>query len=268
MLPSFLISLREIIEASLIIATILGITTKLKQKKAVKSIWFAAIVASATSVVIIFLGSVVGLETRSLFTGNEPIIEGILLIISAGFISWAVLYLHKYFNGHKTRLLEKIRLTVEQGEQKGLFLLVFTVIFREGIEIALFLSTVYFSSNPKDILLGFIFGVVIAFLISFGLFTATVKLPVYYAFRITSILLILFAAGQLATGVHEFAEIGILPEIGKITLLNPENNTFMGEMIKAIFGLSQKIDLMQISIYSLYVLSMSWVVLKKDKKIR
>jgi len=267
MLPSFLITFREVIEASLIVATILGILVKLKQRKAIKTVWLATGAAAFLSILLLGLGSVLGLKVQEVYSGKtEEFIEGILMMTSALFITWAVFFLHKYFAHYKTRLLQKIKATVEQEEQKGLFVLVFTAVFREGFEIVLFLSTIYFSSNPQSIFTGFLGGAAGALLVSFGLFTATLRLPVFYAFRATTILLILFAAGLLARGVHEFAEVGLLPEIGKMTFaFIPPKATFVGDMLKAVFGITQKMDLIQLSLYAGYVAFMSRrVLLRKE----
>lgn len=262
MLPSFLITFREVIEAALIVATILGILVKLGHLKSIKTVWLATAAAAFLSILLLGLGSLFGIKVQQLYSGKtEEFIEGILMITSAVFITWAVFFLHKYFAQYKTHLLAKIKSTVERQEQKGLFALVFTAVFREGFEIVLFLSTIYFSSNPQSIFTGFLGGAFAGLLVSFGLFTATLRLPVFYAFRVTSILLILFAAGLLARGVHEFVEVGILPEVGKMTLaFIPPKTTFIGEMIKAVFGLTQKMDLIQLSLYSTYVAFMSWWV--------
>ncbi|OGK10751.1 hypothetical protein A2767_06200 [Candidatus Roizmanbacteria bacterium RIFCSPHIGHO2_01_FULL_35_10] len=262
MLPAFLITLREVIEASLIVATILGILVKLNQTKGIRTVWLATGAAALVSVLLLGLGSVLGLKVQEIYSGKtEEFIEGILMITSAVFITWAVFFLHKYFSRYKVHLLKKIKEIVEKEEQKGIFILVFTAVFREGFEIVLFLSTIYFSSNPQNIFTGFMGGLIGGLLISFALFAATLKLPVYYAFRITSILLILFAAGLLSRGVHEFAEAGLMPEIGKMTLaFMPQGGTFIGDMIKAIFGVTQKMDLVQIVLYSGYTVLMSWYV--------
>lgn len=268
MLPSFLITFREVIEASLIVATILGILVKLKQTKGIKTVWLATAAAAVVSILLLGMGSLIGFKVNELFEEHEPYIEGTLMVVSAVFITWAVFFLHKYFAHYKTKLLQKIKTTVEKEEQKGLFALVFTAVFREGFEIVLFLSTIYFSSDPQRIFSGFTLGAAAALIIAFGLFTATLRLPVYYAFRTTSILLILFAAGLLARGVHEFAEVGILPEIGKITFaFIPEKTTFAGDMLKAVFGITQKMDIIQLSLYAGYTAFMSWWVFGREDKI-
>lgn len=270
MLPSFLITFREVIEASLIVVTILGILYKLKQKKSIKTVWLATTAASIVSLFLLGLGRLFGLKVQELYTGKvEQFTEGILMITSALFVSWAVFFLHKYFAQYKAKLLQKIKSTVEKQEQKGLFVLVFTAVLREGFEIVLFLSTIYFSANPASIFTGFSLGTIAALLVSFSLFTATLRLPVFYAFRTTSILLILFAAGLLARGIHEFAEFGILPEVGKVTFsFIPAKTTFQGEIIKSIFGITQKMDYAQLSLYAMYIFFMNYWVFFKKKEAR
>lgn len=262
MLPAFLITFREVIEASLIVATILGILVKLGQAKGIKTVWYATGSAVLVSVLLLLGGSIFGLKIQELYSGKtEELVEGVLMITSAVFITWAVFFLHKYFSQYKIKLLKKIKETVEQEEQKGLFVLVFTAVFREGFEIVLFLTTIYFSSDPQSIFTGFAGGIIGGLLISLALFGATLRMPVYYAFRVTSILLILFAGGLLVHGIHEFAEFGLLPEIGKTSLvLLPEKASFAGQMLQAIFGLTKSMDLVQISTYALYVSFMSWHV--------
>ncbi len=262
MLPAFLITFREVLEASLIVATILGILVKLGQSKSVRTVWFATGAAALLSVVLLGIGSLFGLKVQEVYSGRiEEFIEGVLMVISAIFITWAVFFLHKYFSHYKVRLLQKVKATVEQEEQRGLFILVFTAVFREGFEIVLFLTTIYFSSNPQQIFTGFASGLMGGLLVSLALFTATLRMPVYYAFRASSVLLILFAAGLLSRGVHEFAEAGIVPELAKVTFpLLPASGTFVADMIKALFGITKSMDIAQITLYSGYVLCMYWYV--------
>ncbi len=267
MLPAFLITVREVIEASLIVATILGILVKLHQGKGVRTVWMATGAALAASILILLAGSVFGIRIQELYTGKvEELIEGIFMIISAIFITWAVFFLHTYFANYKVHLLKKIKETVESQEEKGLFILTFTAVFREGFEIVLFLSTIFLSSNPQDIFTGFAGGIVVGLLLSLALFSATLRLPVFYAFRTTSILLILFAAGLIARGVHEFAEAGVIPELQMITFpFLPEKGSFPAEIMKAIFGITPQMDWLQISCYLLYAGGMFWYVFLRNR---
>lgn len=262
MLPAFLITFREVIEASLIVATILGILYKLNHRKSIRTVWYATGTAVVISSALLLGGSLLGIKIQEIYTGHvEELVEGTFMVISAIFITWAVFFLHSYFGKYKVQLLQKVKKTLEAQEQNGIFLLAFTAVFREGFEIVLFLSTIYLSSDPGHIFTGFVSGILAGLVVSYLFFNATLNMPVYYTFRVTSALLILFAAGLLTRGVHEFAEAGYLPELGEVIIrIIPEKGTFVGDMIKAVFGITQSMDYMQIGLYLLYAAVMIWYV--------
>ncbi len=267
MLAALLISLREVIEATLIVATVVGILTKLKQTDLIKTVGVATLAAVITSVALLGLGSFLGVKVQEFYTGEiEEVIEGSLMMISAAFVTWAVFFLHDTFGRDKLKLIKKINDTVNQGERNAIFVLVFTAVLREGFEIVLFLSTLYLSTNPQQIFTGFLSGLLLGLAFCYVVFKTTVKLPIYYAFRATSILLVLFAAGLFARGVHEFAEIGVIPELSAITFaFIPEKTTTAGLFIKTIFGITQKMDLIQLSVYSGYIAFMAWWIKSQNK---
>lgn len=268
MIPSLLITLREVLEASLIVATILGILTKLGRRSSVKTVWVATAAAAAASLLLLFAGSMAGVAVQELYTGAvEEFVEGILMITSAVFITWAVFFLHNYFGRYKTHLLARLRPTVAANETGALFFLVFTAVFREGFEIVLFLSTIFFSSQPQAIFSGFGLGAILGLAVSFGLFTATLRLPVFWAFRATSALLILFAAGLLARGVHEFAEVGFIPEVQTFTLaFLPHTTSVAGSVLKSVFGITRTMDIMQLMLYGAYTGIMGWWVFGRSQQ--
>jgi high-affinity iron transporter len=260
MLPALLISLREVIEATLIVATVVGILTKLKQNQLIKTVSIATFWAVFASVGFLALASFLGVRIQEYYTGElEEVIEGSLMLISAGFVTWAVFFLHNTFAHNKIKLIEKINNTVNSGERRAIFILVFTAVFREGFEIVLFLSTLYLSTNPQQIFTGFVLGTAIGLVFCYLLFKTTVKLPIHYAFKATSFLLVLFAAGLFARGLHEFTEIGVIPEFAAVTFsLLPEKTTILGAFIKTIFGITKKMDYLQLSVYLGYLAFMAW----------
>ena len=156
MIPTLLITLREVIEASLIVATILGILVKLHQKESIKTVWIATASALIISFLLVFAGSAIGLNIQKLYAGHaEPLIEGTLFIVSAFFVTWAVFVLHKHFARKIMHMLQRVKETIARDEKRGIFFLTFTAVLREGVEIALFLSTMYLTSSPTAIIMGF-----------------------------------------------------------------------------------------------------------------
>lgn len=265
MLPAFLITFREVIEATLIVATVLGILVKLKHHRSIKTVWLAASAAALISVMCLGVGSVAGFKIQEIYSGRtEEIFEGVMMFISAIFITWAVFWLHRYFSRYKLALLQRVKQTIAEEKQRGLFILVFTAVFREGIEIVLFLSTIYLSANPKAVFSGFGLGTLGALLVSVSFFTATLRLPVYRAFQATTVLLILFAAGLAGRGVHEFTEAGVFPELTQVTItFLPQANQFSADLVKAIFGWSYRMDQMQLAVYAAYIAFMRWYLYGK-----
>ena len=268
MLPAFLITLREVIEASLIVATILGILEKLKEFKSLKTVWLATAAACILSLMIVAGGSLAGFKIHELYEEKEALFEGVMMVVSAVFITWAVFFLHKYFAQYKLRLLQKMKSTLATRVQTGLFLLVFTAVFREGLEIAFFLSTIYLSSRPVAVFSGVVFGSVTAIFISLALFRAAFKLPVYRTFQLTTLLLILFAAGLLGRGIHEFQELGMLPGLQQVTFaFLPPSQYFASELIQVVFGWSQKMTSLQLVVYATYIEIMRRYVYGKKRVV-
>lgn len=262
MMPALLITFREVIEATLIVATIMGILVKLKQNKSIKTVWLATAVATILSLGILTGGALLGFKVHEFYAGKtKEIFEGMTMLISAIFISWAVFWLHTYFARHKLVLLQKVKQTLGKDEQRGVFLLVFTAVFREGMEIILFLSTVYITSRPAEVLAGFGLGMSAAMLAAMLLFSTTIRLPLFRAFQVTTVLLILFAAGLAAQGAAALSDAGVLPQIPLLTIaFLPPNGHIAADIIKAVFGLSRNMDYLQLSLYAGYIAFMRWYV--------
>lgn len=260
MLPALLITFREVIEATLIVATILGILVKVKLNQGIRTVWWATLLALVLSIFLLVVGSFMGYKVHELFQGRiEQVFEGTMMVISAVFISWAIFWLHRYFGRYKLTLLLQVKKTAVQDSQRGLFFLVFTAVFREGIEIVLFLSTIYFSANPTAVFMGFGLGVIFALLTCASLFTASLKLPIYRTFQGTTVLLVLFAAGLAGRGVQEFIAAGIIPKYLEVNLgFLPAKGNLVGDLVKAIFGWSKTMDFLQLAVYAAYITLMRW----------
>lgn len=268
MLPAFLITFRETLEASLIVAAILAILIKFNQQKVIRSVWTASGLAALASIVILIIASLLGLRIQEIYSGKtEELIEGVFMIASAAFITWAVFFLHKTFTDFKKGVFKKISEKAEKQEIRGIFWLTFLAVFREGFEIVLFLSTIFLSSKPIEVFSGFIAGVSSGLIIALTLVITSVKLPIKMAFKSINLLLIFFASGLLARGIHEFQEAGMVPEMAPLNLaFLPEKGTFAADTIKAIFGLTPQMNPIQISLYAAYSAALFWFVFFKKEE--
>jgi len=267
MLPAFLITFRETLEASLIVAAILSILIKFKQTMVAKSVWLASGLAAFASIAILIIASFFGLRIQEIYTGKtEEFIEGIFMIASAGFITWAVFFLHKTFTDFKKGVFKKISEKAEKQEIKGIFWLTFIAVFREGFEIVLFLSTIFLSSRPMEVFSGFITGVASGLVVALSLVITSIRLPIKAAFKSINLLLIFFASGLLARGIHEFEEAKVLPQLPGLNFVFLPEKGIAADLIKALFGLTPQMNYLQISLYLIYTGALLWFVfIKKDE---
>jgi high-affinity iron transporter len=132
----------------------------------------------------------------------------------------------------------------------GIFFIVFVAVLREGVETVIFLAAL--PSSDITIIAGAILGFIVAFGIAFAYFSQSKRFSLRTFFRITSILLILFAAGMVAYGVHELQEAGVIPilieHVWDINFLLPENGP-LGLVLKGLVGYNGNPSLIEVIAY-------------------
>lgn len=253
MLASFLLSLREGLEAALIIGIVLGALHKLKRTDLDRKVWLGVGVATALSVMAAIVLNLLGLE----FEGKgEQVFEGIAMLSAAGILTWMILWMREHGGNLKNEIeVQTTQATLGAGP-KALFILSFLAVLREGIELALFLLAARLASNPMETFMGALLGLAAAIVLGWVLFASTRKLSLHGFFRATNILLILFAAGMVGLGVHEFNEAGIIPSIVEhVWDFNPilSEQSEVGLVLKALVGYNGSPSLTSVIGYILYL---------------
>lgn len=253
MLASFLLSLREGLEAALIIGIVLGVLFKLKRTDLNKTVWQGVGLAALLSAVAAIALNLLGME----FEGQgEQIFEGIAMLLAAGVLTWMIFWMKEHGGNLKNEIEAQTNLAALSQGQKALFALAFLAVFREGIELALFLLAAGLASNPAQTLIGALFGLVAATALGWMLFTSTRKLSLRGFFSVTNALLIVFAAGMVGLGIHEFNEAGILPAvIEHVWDVNPilSDQSEIGLVLKALVGYNGNPSLTSTLGYILYL---------------
>ena len=252
MLPSYLLSLREGIEAALIIGIVLGALRKMRRMDLIPAVWLGVVSASLLSILAGVLLTTLGLS----FEGpTEQIFEGITMFLAAGVLTWMIFWMSRQARNIKGELESGVHKAAFEGGKRGLFALAFLAVLREGIELALFLVASVFASDVQQTLIGTFLGLGTAILLGWSLFATTVRLDLRRFFRVTGFLLILFAAGLVAHGVHEFNEAGVIPSvIEHVWDVNPilDEDTTLGSMLKALFGYNGNPSLTEVLAYFAY----------------
>jgi len=253
MLPSFLLSLREGLEAALIIGIVLGVLHKIKRVDLNWTVWSGVGSAAALSVVAAIGLNLLGMK----FEGKaEEIFEGVAMLLAGGVLTWMIFWMHNSARTIKSEIEAKTNRAVRGKGSGGLFALAFLAVFREGIELALFLLAVQSTSSPMQTWIGAMFGLVGAALLGGALFTSTLNLNLRNFFRVTNVLLIIFAAGLVAVGVHEFNEAGMIPAvIEHVWDINGvlSDQSQLGLLLKALVGYNGNPSLTEVIAYLAYV---------------
>jgi len=205
MFPGFLIGFREALEASLIVGIVIGYLRYTNRGAYILSVWRAVGAAVIASVITAWLFSTF-LEK---FSGvQEEWFEGVLMLTGAVLITSAVLNLISHLRSRE-EVETRVESTLTRTGMMGLSFLVFFSVLREGVETVLFLSAVYVVV-PDNHRIGVLVGIAAALLIGWALFRGLVRLNLKHFFTTTSLLLVLFAAGLTAHGVHELQEAGAI----------------------------------------------------------
>lgn len=265
MLASFLLSLREGLEAALIIGIVLGVLLKLKRTDLNGVVWRGVGLAALLSLIAAIALNLLGME----FEGKgEEIFEGVAMLLAAGVLTWMILWM----KNHSRTLTNKIEEQTNQAAlgkgQKALFALAFLAVFREGIELALFLLAARLTSSPLQTISGAFLGLLLAGILGWTLFTSTRKLNLRNFFSATNILLIIFAAGLVGLGVHEFNEAGVIPSvIEHVWDINGvlSDKSELGLLLKALVGYNGNPSLTEVAAYLLYLGGISFVMVLRPK---
>jgi len=265
MLPSLLLSLREGIEAALIIGIIIGMLTKINRTELKPVVWRGVVLAILLSFAFGFALNAIGME----FTGQfEAIFEGIAMLLAAGILTWMILWMQQQGGQIQQDLEAKtVQATFNSGSS-ALFFLAFLAVFREGIELALFLIATRMKSDTVPVLIGAGLGLGAAILLGWILFTSTRRLNLRKFFLVTNILLLFFAAGLVAYGVHELIEAGWIPGIidpvWDINHILSDNSEF-GSILKALFGYNGNPALTEIIAYFVYFAILGAIIIRNQR---
>jgi high-affinity iron transporter len=264
MLPTYLLSLREGLEAALIIGIVLGALSKIRRTDLSPAVWLGNLSAIGVSVLTAVLLTTFGM---SLEEEAEQIFEGITMLIAAGILTWMIFWMRKQARFLKGELEAGVNKAVATTGKPAMFWLAFVAVVREGVELALFITAAFFAGEQSQIttnitqtLAGTILGLGTAGLLGWTLFATTVRLDLRRFFQVTGILLILFAAGLVAHGVHEFNEVGWIPAVVEhIWDVNAivDENSVTGQLLKTLFGYNGNPSLTEMIAYFAYLVAVT-----------
>ncbi len=203
MIEALVITLREGVEAALIIGITLAYLNKIGRPELRRHVYSGLVAA--------VLGSIGAAIVVSRLNLNTDIVEGWVMLVAAVFVVSMVVFMMKTGRRMKGDIETKLGSLTSKGSQIGLFFFVFLMVFREGVETVLILSAVSLNTTQLMNFLGTLIGIGLA--VAFGVMfvRGTVKVNLQKFFKITTVILFFVAFQLVISGLHELSENGVLP---------------------------------------------------------
>jgi FTR1 family protein len=236
-LQAFIITLREGVEAALIVGITLAYLNKIQRTDLRKSVYAALAAAFVASI-----GVAIALSRLDL---NEDIFEGWVMLGAAFFVVTMIIFMMRTGRKLKGEIEGKIGSLAGRGSQLGVFLFVFLMVLREGGETVLILSAVKLESTALMSFIGTLLGVFAAVLFGVMFIKGSVRINLQKFFRFTTVILFFVAAQLVVSGLHELSENGVLPSSKReMALIGPivTNEWFFFVTIVALAGLMVLFD--------------------------
>ncbi len=205
MLQSLVITLREGVEAALILGIAIAYLRKSGRAHQVRLVFYALAAA--------ILASLAGAALLTRIEINQEAVEGWLLLAAAFFVASLIIWMQATARGLKRHIEQRLETISSRRNAPalGLFLFVFLMVFREGVETVLLLSAVSLSSQGLLFLFGALVGLALAVVFAVVFIRGTVRLDLRRFFQVTTVILLFVVVQLVVSGVHELSEAHVLP---------------------------------------------------------
>ena len=257
-----LLTTREGLEASLIVGIVLAYLAKTDNRSSFRVIWAGT---AAAVVLSIMLGAALFFTVGELEGRSEQTFEGVAMLSAVAVLTWMIFWMRKQATNIKRELEAKLAGAIAAGSAIGLASVVFFAVLREGWETALFLFAISESSTPLSTGVGAVAGLAVSISLGVALYMGSRRLNLRQFFTVTGLLLIVFAAGLLAHGIHEFQEAGLLPEtvehVWNTNAYVSEDSTF-GKFLTALFGYNGDPSLLEVLAWGAFLVGALWFFLR------
>jgi FTR1 family protein len=229
---ALIITLREGVEAALIVGITLAYLQKIGRPELRRSVYWA--LGSA------FLASIAGAVVLARAQVNQEIFEGWIMLAAAFFVVTMIIFMMRTARRLKGEIEGKVGSLAERGSSIGLFLFVFVMVLREGVETVLILGAVSLNSSELLNVLGTLLGVALAVVFGVMFVKGSVRINLQKFFKVTTVILFFVALQLVVSGLHELSENGVLPSSkAEMALIGPivRNDVFFFITVLALAAL-------------------------------
>ncbi len=250
MYSTFLIALREGLEAALIIGILVAYLVRSNQRKALPNLWAGVAMAITASLAF---GAFLTFTSTQLSKAGEQIFAGTTSLVAVILVTYMVFWMKRMARGLKNELQSKVEDAIPLGKI-ALISASFFAVAREGLETALFIfsnfKTISTDSSP---VIGLVLGLAAAVGLGIAIYKQSIKINLGKFFTITGIALIVIAGGVLSYAVHEFQEFGALPGENAYAWNWVNANPTITTLLSGTVGISTTISWLQLVIWAAYL---------------
>ena len=253
MLSTFIIALREGLEASLIVGILVAYLVKTERRQHLRALWSGVTVAIVASLAF---GAFLSYTSTELSSRGEELFAGTTSFIAVGFVTWMVFWMKRAARGLRSELQNRAESAIGAGSV-ALALAAFFAVAREGLETSLFLYTNFKTVGAvSSATLGLILGLALAVGLGIGIYKSAIKLNLGKFFTYSGVALVVVAAGVLSYGIHEFQEFGILPGpdafVWDVTSWMPKESLVAG-LLGGMIGFDTTTSWLQLAGWLIYI---------------
>ncbi len=255
MAATFVIFLREGIEASMIVAILLASLDRLGQRRHFRDIF----VGVAAALGLVAVGGVVAYVTIKTYAGSrtQTIFETITYLVAAAVLTYMTFWMRRHAPRLSADLRQRTQAALDGRTRWGLGLLAFQAVGREGLETMVFTLAILFASTTTHAALGgAAAGLAISLVIAFGMYRLGKRLNIAVFFTVVGALLMVFAAGILVDAVENLQQLGWLPilthPMWNTSHLLSEDST-VGDIFHSFFGYAESPTVGQGVVYLTYL---------------
>ncbi len=261
---ALLITLREGLEISLVLAAIVAYLVKTNRAEHLRSVWIgtgAAILVSLVS------GLVFNIAIGDFDGKWEQAIEGVLALFTVGVLTFMIFWMRQNARDLSGELQSKVDAALSHSPM-ALGIMAFVAVAREGFETALFLiGAETGDSSGTRVLVGGLVGLGLAAILGFSFYRGSYRIDLATFFRFTGMLLILFAAGLFAKAFHEFRALFeiewslVADRVWEIDSGPLAKGSTVHDFLKGLFGWSPNPERIRVAAYLAYLIPVGWLFL-------
>ena len=266
MLATYLIGLREGLEAALIISILVAYLVRTDRRSALPWVWTGVGLAVAMSMGVAL---VLNMTSAALSDTAEELFAGIMSLLAVALVTWMVFWM----KSASRTIASDLRGSLDRAFSMGVgavAAMAFVSVAREGLETAVFFFSLTESAGEGyRPVLGLVLGLATSAGIGLLLYRGAIRVNLSTFFRYTGLLLILVAAGVLAYGIHELQEVGLLPGEDNLAFdvsatIPPDS--WYASVARGVVGFRPAMSVLEVAAWAAYVVTTTFLFLRPSSR--